>query len=101
MATYSVCDRFCNAGDKAWILELANGRIVSSADVFELMVSVKFDLPAKTFQLLNKTSCDDVDRTSIDASLRLRKRSTVSDTESDVFVQFGVVPVRHWTPKFF
>ena len=52
MVADDLCNGLANAGYEAGVLELADGRVVLSCDLFELVVALELDLPAKFGELL-------------------------------------------------
>ena len=52
MLADGLCNGLANAGYEAGVLELADGRVVLSCDLFKLVVALELDLPAKFGELL-------------------------------------------------
>lgn len=71
MTTNGFSDSLANVGHKSWVLELANRRVVRGGDTLELVVSIKFDFPAKLGELLRKASLNKVNRTPVYTGPRL------------------------------
>ena len=73
MTSYHLCYCLCHSGNKARVLQDADGRVAGQggADIFKLVVSVELDIPPKVFQLLNDACVDNVDGPLIDTSLGL------------------------------
>lgn len=62
MVPHDPRNSFGDPRNKSRILEVADWGVDRGGDVFELMVSVEFDDPAETFELIHKTGIDQVYR---------------------------------------
>lgn len=79
----SLRDALSNAGHQTRVLQQADGRVSDKAcvevigvlcgDILELVVPVKFDLPAESFELVNEACLDKVNGASIYTWLWLDK----------------------------
>lgn len=71
MTTDNVCDGLANGGDQPWVLQYADRRVGSRMNFLELMMPVEIDLPANFLELFDKASFNEMNRSLIDAQLRL------------------------------
>lgn len=61
------CDRLIHARYQPWILEDTDGWVIHDFDVLELVVTVKFNFPAQTGELVNKAGFNEMDGAFVNA----------------------------------
>jgi len=74
MCAYHLRYRLGDSRDQPWVFQDADRWIAGSVDFLKLVMSIEFNLPSETFQLTDKASFDEVNRTLVDARLGLSKR---------------------------
>ncbi len=68
MITHGLGDSLGNLRNKSWVLNFSNWRINLSADVFKLVVPIKFDNPTEVLELINKTCIDQMYRAFVNTN---------------------------------
>lgn len=69
--THDFCNIFGYARNSTRILEYANGWVVQVVMLFELVVTIEFDIPAEAFELVNKARFNQANRTLVNTSFGL------------------------------
>ena len=80
MVTYNLCDSLRNLRNEPWILEFSDWRINLSRDVFELVMSIKLNIPTEAPELIHKTCVDQMYRTFVNTNPVLQNVQKLSGT---------------------
>jgi hypothetical protein len=68
MVTYDLCDSLGDLRNESWVLKFSDWGVKLSRDVFELVVSIKFNNPTKAPELVHKTRVDQMYRAFVNTN---------------------------------
>lgn len=92
MTRNDTSDSLADPGYESRILHLANWWVIPFRDLFELVMSVKLDLPSQVLELLFEAGFYQVDRTAVNSESSLAVASEVQTQRTQV--NKGKVPGR-------
>ena len=75
-------DRLADLGYESRVLHLAYRRVTLCRNLFELVMSVKLDLPSQVLELLSEAGFHQVNGTAVNSKLSLTVTGTKSGSEN-------------------